>query len=486
MIRRSGSVHQNLAGLGQSHPSAALRSSSTQVRVPARSMSGDVAAPTLPGMPAGFDLVGREQEGSALRNAIVTAARGDGGILLVAGESGVGKSSLVESVLAEAGRLVLRGATDQRAVRPYAPIVELLRAYGRTVPDGLRGSAPLSQHLALILPELGPRPPDTDQAALFEAVGNLFEQMAGREPTVAFLDDLQWVDVATAELLLHLDKVLEGAPVLIVGAYRSDEVSRGHPLRSVRSELRRRRRLRELTVEPLGPVDAAELAARVLGARLGSRLAAAVYDRTQGVPFFVEEFARALAVAGRLEQADGTVELGSGETLPLPDTVKEAVLLRAERLSSVGRHSLEIAAAAGLRFDLELVVALGGGYGIDEAIERGFLVEVDHQGVFRHDLIREAIYDDTAWTRRRAYHRQLAEELERRGAPPEAVAEQWLAGGEHDRARPSLLAAAERFGRVHAYHDAARAIRRAIEQWREGDDEDDRLAALERLGGYAR
>jgi DNA-binding CsgD family transcriptional regulator len=448
-------------------------------------MSGDVVAPTLPRMPGGIDLVGREQERSALRNAIVTAARGDGGILLVAGESGVGKSTLVESVLAEAGRLVLRGATDQRAVRPYAPIVEAFRAYGRAVPDGLRGSAPLSRHLALILPELGPRPPDADQATLFEAVGNLFEQMARREPTVVFLDDLQWVDGATAELLLHLDRVLEGAPVLVLGAYRSDEVPRGHPLRSVRSELRRRRRLRELTVEPLGPVDATELAARVLGAQLGSRLASAVYDRTQGVPFFVEEFANALAAAGRLDHADGAVELGSGETLPLPDTVKEAVLLRAERVSSVGRHSLEIAAAAGLRFDLELVVALGGADGIDEAIERGFLVEVGRQGAFRHDLIREAIYDDTAWTRRRAYHRQLAEELERRGAPPEAVAEQWLAGGEHDRARPSLLAAAERFGQVHAYHDAARAVRRAIEQWREGDDEEDRLAALERLGGYA-
>ena len=66
-----------------------------------------------------------------------------------------------------------------------------------------------------------------------------------------------------------------------------------------------------------------------------------------------------------------------------------------------------------------------------------------------------------------------------------AVAEHWLAGGERDRARPSLLAAAERFCQVHAYHDAAHAIRRAIEQWREGEDEDDRLAALERLGGYA-
>jgi predicted ATPase/DNA-binding CsgD family transcriptional regulator len=477
MLRQSKSAHQTSPtsrNLTRLQPRGALPAAG---EFPA-------ATPTLRFMPGGIDLVARERERSALRDAIVTAVGGHGGILLVAGESGVGKSTLVESVLAEAQCLVLRGATDRRTVRPYAPVVEAIRAYGRAVPDGLLGP-PLSQCLALILPELGPRPPDTDQATLFEAVGNLFDQIARRKPTVMFLDDLQWVDGATAELLLHLDRVLEQAPALVLGAYRSDEVPRGHPLRSLRSELRRRRRLRELTVEPLGPVDAADLAARVLRARLGNRLAAAVYDRTQGVPFFVEEFASALAAAGRVEQAGGTVELGHGETLPLPDTVKEAVLLRVERLSSVGRHSLEIAAAAGLRFDLELVVALGGADGIDEAIEEGFLVEVDHQGAFRHDLIREAIYDDTAWTRRRAYHRRLAEELERRGAPPEAVAEHWLAGGERDRARPSLLAAAERFCQVHAYHDAAHAVRRAIEQWREGEDEDDRLAALERLGGYA-
>ena len=252
MVRPSRSMHRTLATPGQSHPSASLRSSSTRGADPARVVSDDVAPPTLRRMPDGTDLVGREQERSALRDAIAIAERGDGGILLVAGESGVGKSTLVDSVLAESERLVLSGASDQRAVRPYAPIVEALRAYGRASPDGLRGSAPLSPHLALILPELGPRPSETDQATLFEAVSNLFDQIAGREPLVVFLDDLQWVDGATAELLLHLDRVLGRAPVLVLGAYRSDEVPRGHPLRSVRSELRRRRRLRELTVEPLG------------------------------------------------------------------------------------------------------------------------------------------------------------------------------------------------------------------------------------------
>ncbi|HEV2921084.1 MAG TPA: AAA family ATPase, partial [Actinomycetota bacterium] len=432
-----------------------------------------------------MELVGRQRELAALRDAIATAAGGDGGILLVAGEGGVGKTALVESALAEDGGLVLRGAADQRAVRPYAPIVAALRAYQRAVPDGLGGSGPLSEHLALILPELGAPAPDTDQATLFEAIGNLLEQIARRDPTVVFLDDLQWADDATAELLLHLDRMLKTAPMLLLGAYRSDEVSRGHPLRRLRSELRRRRRLQELMVEPLGPAETAQLAARVLGARPGSTLARTLYDRTQGVPFFIEELAIALATAGRLATAAGTVELGPEEALPLPDTIKETVLLRAERLSSTGRHTLEIAAAAGLGFDLELVATLGGADGIDEAIQRGFLVEVDQQGAFRHALIREAVYDDTPWTRRRSYHRRLAEELARRGAAPEAVAEQWLAGGERDRARPSLLAAAERFCQVHAYHDAARAVGRAMELWPEGEDEDGRLAALERLGRCA-
>ena len=122
-----------------------------------------------------------------------------------------------------------------------------------------------------------------------------------------------------------------------------------------------------------------------------------------------------------------------------------------------------MAAAAGLRFDLELLVAPSASDGIDEAIQGDF-VEVDQQGGFRHALIREAVYDDTPWTRRRTYHRRLAAELAR-WCGSEAVAEQWLAAGERDRACPSLLAAAERFDQMHAYHDAARAISRAIELW---------------------
>jgi predicted ATPase len=173
-----------------------------------------------------MELVGRQRALAALRDAIGTAAGGDGGLFLVAGEGGVGKTALVESALAEDGGLVLRGAADQRVVRPYAPVVAAFRSYQRAVPDGLAGSGPLSEHLALILPELGSPPPDTDQATLFEAVGNLLEHIARRDPTVVFLDDLQWVDAATAELLLHLDRTLEAAPVLVLGVYQRRGVTR--------------------------------------------------------------------------------------------------------------------------------------------------------------------------------------------------------------------------------------------------------------------
>ena len=132
-----------------------------------------------------------------------------------------------------------------------------------------------------------------------------------------------------------------------------------------------------------------------------------------------------------------------------------------------------------------LLASLGGADGIDEAIQRGFLVEVDQQGAFRHALIREAVYDDTAVDPAAQLPPAAGGGAGAARGGPEAVAEQWLAGGERDRARPSLLAAAERFCQVHAYRDAAHAISRAIELWPEGQDDDDRLAALERLGRCA-
>jgi len=437
-------------------------------------------------MVVGAELIGRERERQMLGDRLDLAAQGRGGLLLVAGEAGVGKTSLVEAALTGGALLVVRGIVSDRGRTPYAPVISALRSYDRIAPGALAESGRLSAHLSALLPELGPTPAVADHLALAEALRQAFVAMAARQATVVFLDDLHWGDEASLELLPSLAASAEDQPLLLLAAYRSDDLSRAHPLRRMRADLRRSARLEELLLDPLDRSHTAELASRILGRRVGPRLTGGIFERSEGVPFLVEEFAAALAAGGRLEERADAVELPSGHDVPLPDSVREAVLLRTDRLSPAARRALEVASVAGQRVDLGLVAELAGRRGLEEAIELRFLVEIDEGlAAFRHALVGEAVYGEIPWTRRRVHHRRIAESLERAGAPPQLVAEHWLAAREPERARPNLLAAAERFCAVHAYRDASRLGRRALELWPEGEDEAGRLVALERLGRCA-
>jgi predicted ATPase len=306
------------------------------------------------------ELIGRAREQAALTEAITAAAAGAGGVILVAGEAGVGKTRVVRAALAASGLRVLAGGSGPGGTSPYAPVVTALRSYLRAVPNARRPSGPLAAHLAVLLPELGPPPAQSDFPTLVEALRAAFVEMGRVQPAAVFLDDLHWADAASLELLPVLARELAGESIALVGAYRSDDLPRGHPLRRVRTELRRDGRLREIVIEPLDRADTDTLAARVLGAPLGSQLAAMLYHRTQGVPFFVEELAAALVDSGRLTQGpDGWALADAGE-VPIPDTLRDAVLLRADGLSDAGREALGVAAVLGLDVDLYLVEALLG------------------------------------------------------------------------------------------------------------------------------
>jgi DNA-binding NarL/FixJ family response regulator len=431
-------------------------------------------------------LIARASERAELELALRRAADGEGGLVLLAGEAGVGKTHLAEDVLAGSDALVLSAAAAPDASAPYGPIAAVLRAFLQLVPNGFRSCGPAGRYLGLLLPELEPAPDPGDRATLFEAIRCAFAAIARPGPTAVFLDDLQWADEATLELLPTLTSSVEPEPLFLLGAYRSDEIPRGHSLRRMRMGLRRAGRLHELALEPLGREDSAALVTQVLGHPASDPLLAALYDRTQGVPFFLEELAEALAAGGRLREGPAGVELAPGFEVPIPETVRDAVLLRTQSLSEGALRALDLAAVAGLRLELELLVAVTGEAGISELLDRGLLLE-EKPGVasFRHALAREALYAAVPWSRRRALHRQLAAELERRTAAPVTIAEHWFAGGEAERCRGALLAAAEGFWRVHAHGDAARVTRRALELWPEGEDERGRLAVLARLGECA-
>src|SRR5215216_1092758 len=433
------------------------------------------------------ELIGRAREQAALTEAITAAASGTDGVVLVAGEAGVGKTCVVRAALGATDMRVLAGSTGPGGASPYGPIVAALRTYVRAVPDGLREAGPLAAHLALLLPELGSPPPQSDLPTLVEALRCALVAIGRAQPAVLFLDDLHWADAASLELLPALAGGLAGEPVALVGAYRSDDLPRGHALRRVRTELRRDGRLRELVVEPLDLTGTGALASRILGGPVGSRLATLLYHRTQGVPFFVEELAAALVDSHRLTEGPGGWALADAGEVPIPDTLRDAVLLRADGLSDAGREALGVAAVLGLDIDLDLVEALlGTGVGLTELLECGLLIEgAPGRAVFRHALAREAVYGEVPWPRRRTLHRTMATALAVRGTAPAIIAEHWLAGREFEQGRRSLLAAAEASCAVHAYRDATRALQRALELWPEDGAEGERLAALDQLGACA-
>src|SRR5262249_15973682 len=159
------------------------------------------------------------------------------------------------------------------------------------------------------------------------------------------------------------------------------------------------------------------LATHMFGQSPGPALAATLYERTAGVPLFVKELAGALALRGRLRPSEAGIELVPGADLPIPDTLRDAVLLRLDGLPDGALRLLHVAVVAGHEFDLAPVAELAGSIdGFDALLESGLLVEVEPgRGAFRHALTREAIYGGISWVRRRALHRQMAEHLQAAG-----------------------------------------------------------------------
>lgn len=433
--------------------------------------------------------VGRAFERGELLGWLEEAREGRGGLALVSGEAGIGKTRLVKEVVSRVPDPVLAGAGSFGDPSPYRPLTEVLRARLRGASQDPSSLGPLAPYLAILLPELGPPPAaGVDRATLLEAVRGAFAALGREGPAIVLLEDLHWADDATFELLQELGEGLGELPVFLVGTYRSDEAHGRHPLPRLRAELRRRGALREIALQPLAPDETRELAAHVLGAPLSPALAERLHARSQGLPFFVEELADALAAAGELRSGPQGLELPPDGTVPLPDSIRDASLLRTQGLSAAQREALETAAVLGDRFDPSLAAAVlgDGAHALEASFRLGLLLELaPGEAGFRHALVREALYRVIGPPDRGALHRKVAQALDARGAPAELRAAHWLRAGELDAARLALVEAAETSCRLHAYGDAVHSIRRALELWPPGTDEAGRLALLDRMGRCA-
>jgi ATP/maltotriose-dependent transcriptional regulator MalT len=241
-----------------------------------------------------------------------------------------------------------------------------------------------------------------------------------------------------------------------------------------------------LAVEPLGAGDSERLLASLLGGAPVAELAASVGERSDGIPFYIEEIAASLTEGGWLRQTERGIELDPAAAVPLPETVRDAVLQRVDRLPDGVRRALATLAVAGGSVETGLVAALvPDPQTLDRLSESGLLVEDADALSFRHSLIKDAIYESIPWGRRREIHRVVADTLVHRHAPPTSVAAHRLAAGEPEPARQCLVAAASAFRRACAFRDAALALNRALELWPDGVDVAGRLDALELLAECA-
>jgi DNA-binding CsgD family transcriptional regulator/tetratricopeptide (TPR) repeat protein len=426
-------------------------------------------------------LVGRDSESAALLSGLEASWAGPGLVILVTGEAGAGKTTLVEHALASAATPALRGRAAHWASPAYDVVARALRPVVRS------GDQPVPGLLAQIMPELGAPPPEPGPAALGAALCSLLAGVSGGKPLALFLDDLQWADEATLSLLPALADAASDHPVAMVGCYRSDEIPRGHRLRAVRALLQRNHQLNEIELGPLDPDDVERLLTGLLGAVPQPTLTAVVTSRADGLPFVVEELAYALRDGGRLAYRHGAVALAGAGAAPVPDGIREAVLLRAARLTGEERALLEAAAVAGNEFDVDAVLGASGVSAWPDGFTgSGLLTEAcGGRAAFRHPLTREAAYADIPWSRCRRLHRVLASTLAGDGAAPALIASHLLAARDFGPARQALVAAAEEHCAVHAYHDAARALRTALEHWPSDQEDDGRLSVIDKLARCA-
>lgn len=371
-----------------------------------------------------------------LHAALEQARAGQGGLVLVGGEAGIGKSRLAQECAARAaepGFRVLWGrCLEDSGAPPYWPWLQLMRSWLDGADEApLREAAGSDGSLLLdLLPELGRRLPELEPAApltepaharfrLFEAIQRLWQRSARRQPLLLILDNLHVADSASLRLLQFLAPGLGTAGLLVLGTYRTSELSRDHPLSGVLSEVAALPHCRRLTLGGLEPAEAERLLSLLNGQRpLPAALVSAIHAQSEGNPLFIRELARGLIQQGRLAADHGAAP--DMLQVPIPEGIREVLRQRLGRLSAACAELLAMAAVIGRSFELELLVGLGEDLSVavvlealDEALGAGLIEELAQPGryQFSHALIRETLYDELPATRRLTLHQRIGQQL---------------------------------------------------------------------------
>ena len=433
--------------------------------------------------------VGRASEMRRLKTAAEVADHGQGCVVTVTGDPGIGKSRLLEEFACEiSGRaLVLEGrCAYAEGAPPYFPWVQIITGYVRaTKPELLRRVMgehssviaevvqPISEVLGEIQPPVPLEHPGSARFRFFHSVAAILRRAAEKRTLVIVLHDLHWVDSPSAALLSYLLVEIEKARLLLVMSYRDRQVGENHPLRPALAELARVARRDHVALKGLAISEVREFLAATVPEKVPSRAAELIHSTTGGVPLFVRELAQTLHREGRLAGREGNACL----LTDVPTSIRDLIGGWLQQLSPRASDAVAVAAAIGMDFTVDVVAACCAEAPgrLMELMEEGVtlsLLDLGTEGQFRfsHSLVRESILANLSASRLAQFHAQIAEGLERSYGGEAVTRAAQLAHhfgaagglvGADSYFRYALLAGEQAISR-HAYENAVELFKRAL------------------------
>jgi adenylate cyclase len=463
-------------------------------------------------------LVDRIEEMNALKQAVYRAAHGEGGLVLLVGEAGIGKTRLLRELGAyvqSQGVHVLHGRCPalfrMDGVPPYVLWKEVVKDYLETcVPDQLNrvmGHYPaevaklvpeLSQKLGAI-PESFPISPEREQNRLFEAVWQFITNISKEAPLLVLLDDLQGTDSSSLLLLLYLARGVHRWPLLLLGAYRSTEVDANHPLTPVLTELNRELLLQSVSLKRMSSDDISEMVKKILEQDdIPAEFCGIVYEKTRGNPFFVEEVVKSLKEEEVIYREKNKWKVKEVSRIEFPETVKSVIKTRISRLDDESQKILTMASVVGNEFTLD---ALQEVIGFNECNLPKILDRLLKTGLLKHRVVRgedvcsfadiimrDVVYEEVGTFERKRLHSDVGVALEKAYAGKidehfGELAYHFLEGGDKDKALDYFLKAGDKAAKIYANAEATSYFQSALRllERKEGEFQD-KARVLEVLG----
>jgi DNA-binding SARP family transcriptional activator len=420
--------------------------------------------------PSPSRLVGRHQELEQLGRSLGETALG-ARFVLVEGEPGIGKTSLAEALTAqaaEAGALAVWGRCHEGDAAPALwPWVAVLRALAESSP------AVDNRGLEQLLSPTSTSAPPASRFELFDAVAQHIRQVGSRQTVVIVLDDLQWADLTSLELLTFLAGRLTDEPVLVLGTVRELDVGRNDELVASLATMTRRAGSRRIHVRGLDAADTTLLLERATGLDVSAAVASAIHGRAEGNPFYATELARLLVDEAALD------DIAAVTASTVPVGVRDVVRSRLARLPAATGELLQVGAVVGRDIDLSLLT-LAADRALDQCLDdlepavaqRLLVLDPSQPSVLRfsHALVREVVLDGITSLRRARLHLRVADALQRTQGDlddsAEILAEHlWAAAsvGAGQRAAEALERGADVAVRRFALQSAEDMLQRAVQ-----------------------